>query len=254
MAPAFSASSSLALVGVDGDDRPRLGQPGAHDRRKPDSSQADDDHALPRPDAGGVEHGADAGGHRAADEGGHLGRRGRVDGDGGLPGHHLALAEGADAGVDADRRAIRPSQPNVACLEPMAAAPWLLAQPRLVATAGAACAARRGPGQDDEIAHPQPVGVRAGTELLHDRRALVAEDDVGRPLPFAVDDVEVRVADARGDHPDEHLALPRRVELELLDGQGHARSVEDQASRQRAAHAPDATNAEGRTIRSALQD
>ena len=44
----------------------------------------------------------------------------------------------------------------------------------------------------------------------------MAEDDVRRPLPFAVDDVEVRMADAGRHHPHGYLAGSRGVEQEVL--------------------------------------
>ena len=71
----------LAPLGaeIDGDDRVRARQHEAEDDRLADAAAADDDRALPRPHARGVEHRADAGGHAAADQRGDLRRHARVD-------------------------------------------------------------------------------------------------------------------------------------------------------------------------------
>ena len=59
---------------VDGDDRIGAGEHQAEHDRLPDAAAADDHRALPRPHARGVQHGADARGHRAADQRGDLRR------------------------------------------------------------------------------------------------------------------------------------------------------------------------------------
>ena len=69
---------------------------------------------------------------------------------------------------------------------------------------------------------------------LDDSRALVAEDDRERnALPAPVGRVEAAVADAAGDHADEHLALARGLHLELLDAERGALLEQD-----RGLHAP----------------
>ena len=109
-------------------------------------------------------------------------------------------------------------------------------EPRLAAAAGATRTARCDPGEDDEVADAQPAGVERGVrrtlrevrpELLDDRGAVVPQDEVRQPLPLPVDDVEVRVADARGDHPDGDLARAGRVEVERLELERPARRPED---------------------------
>ena len=106
------------------------------------------------------------------------------------------------------------------------------AAPDPAGAAGPAAAARDQPGQRDEDAGPE-LGIRrrdALAERLDDRRALVAEDDRALPLPVAVADVEVRVADAGRRHPDADLARTGRVELERLDPDGHAGAVDDRGA------------------------
>jgi hypothetical protein len=114
-------------------------------------------------------------------------------------------------------------------IEPMHSAQRLSAEPRLVAPARSAGLAGSGPGQDHEVALAKAPDFR--TKRLNDSGALVAEDGVGWPLPIAVHDVEVRVADARGDHPDEDLALAGPIQLEILDLQRPPWTGEDQATR-----------------------
>ena len=83
--------------------------------------------------------------------------------------------------------------------------------------AGGAAAARRRPGQDDEVALPERVRRHVRAERLDDGGSLVTEHDVRRSLPLAVDDMEVRVAHARGNHPNQHLAALRLVQQQILD-------------------------------------
>jgi hypothetical protein len=60
--------------------------------------------------------------------------------------------------------------------------------------------------------------LHAGPDLGHHAGAFVAEHDRHRhALPGAVGSVQAGVADAAGRHPHQHLAGPRRLELELLD-------------------------------------
>ena len=63
----------------------------------------------------------------------------------------------------------------------------------------------------------------ARPQRLDDAGALVAHHDRARPVPVAVPDVQVRVADARRQHPDPNLARARLGELQLLDPRGDAR-------------------------------
>jgi hypothetical protein len=59
--------------------------------------------------------------------------------------------------------------------------------------------------------------VHAGAQLDDLARALVAQHDRHRPRPIAVDQRQVGVAKPATAHLDQHLALARRIEIELGD-------------------------------------
>src|SRR5580700_3999054 len=71
------------------------------------------------------------------------------------------------------------------------------------------------PGEQDVIAGLEAADARA--EVLDDARPLVAEDHREQGWVDSLDDMEVGMADPARRHPNAHLALPRRIELELLD-------------------------------------
>ncbi len=129
----------------------------------------------------------------------------RVDGDRRLGGDDLPLPERADAAVGTDGRAVRTVETRVGRREAMASATRVGAEPCITAQARDAGAARRRPGKDHEVANAQaryaqrrrlrPLG-HARAERLDHGRALMTEDDIGRPRPLAVDHVQVGVAHA----------------------------------------------------------
>ena len=192
---------------VDGSDRVRALRDRAHHRAEPDATEADDRDRLPRFHSRRVPDRADPGRHRAADERRDLRRRPRIYLDRGRCGHDLVLAERADAAVRADRLARRPVQPHELRFQPMPASVGLAAQPWFVALACLASPARCRPRQHDQVARFQAVDALA--DLLDPAGALVAHHHAGRPLPLAVDDVQIGVAHARSRHPDQHLAALR---------------------------------------------
>ena len=67
----------------------------------------------------------------------------------------------------------------------------------------------------------------AGTDLLDDSRALVAEDDGERRRMDALRDMQVGMADAARRHADGQLACLRRIELEVLDDERLPERMED---------------------------
>jgi hypothetical protein len=71
-----------------------------------------------------------------------------------------------------------------------------------------------------DVGHSRP-------DLLHDAGAFVPEHDRESGRVDALRDVEVGVADAARGHPNEHLAGPWRVELDLLDDERRAELVEN---------------------------
>ena len=231
----------LRLRGVDRDHRVRTFGNRPHDGAEANTAETDHDHGLARLHARRVPHRTDAGGHRAADQRGDLRWRGRIDLDGRRCGHDLLLTERADAAVRTDRRAIGSVEPDQLRRKPMAAAVRLAAQPRLTSRAAGARAAGRRPREHDEVADREAVDILA--DLLDPRGALVAHDHPGRSLPLAVHDVQVRVTDARGRHPDPNLTSLRWVERQFLDAKLPAGAPEDDAARadRPAFHAADAT-------------
>jgi hypothetical protein len=79
---------------VDGDDPAGAGDGRAVDGGQAHAAAADHGHGLARTDAGGVDHRADAGHHRAADQGGAVEGHVLADGDAGVLVHQHHLGEG----------------------------------------------------------------------------------------------------------------------------------------------------------------
>jgi peptidoglycan/xylan/chitin deacetylase (PgdA/CDA1 family) len=94
---------------------------------------------------------------------------------------------------------------------------------------GRAAEARRVPGERDEVTDARSVDT--GTRRVDDSCALVTEDDRAGALPVAVADMEIRMADARGKHPDAHLAATWLVENKVLDRDRRSRSLHDGGAR-----------------------
>ena len=96
------------------------------------------------------------------------------------------------------------------------------AGPRPAGPARPAGAARDEPRQRDRLADAQRPHARP--DRLHHAGALVAHHHRRRSRPLAVADVQVGVADARGQDPHPDLAGARFGELEVLDGGRPARA------------------------------
>ena len=97
----------------------------------------------------------------------------------------------------------------------------------MAAEALRAGAAEAGQAGDDVIAHPHRGDIVA--HRLDDAGALVAEHEraIERETAVAVDDMQVAVADAGGDGAHQHLAAPRLVDVDLLDGQRFVHLAKD---------------------------
>src|SRR5438093_12606955 len=91
--------------------------------------------------------------------------------------------------------------------------------------AGGAAAAVGERGEDDRVAFLH--GGHAGSDGIHHAGALVAEDDGCGVGDRAIDDAQVRVAEAGGADRDPHLAWTRVADAHLLDGDGLAGGAED---------------------------
>ena len=145
----------------------RTGDARALDHREPDGAAADHPHARARPDLRGLEHRADAGRDRAADQAG-LDERNAVDADRGALVHNRARGEGP--------RAERAGQ-GATVGEPHAGPGGgrRSAAAQVAARAPAALAARRAPADHDPVAHAH--GLDSGPDGLDDTRAFVPEQD-----------------------------------------------------------------------------
>ena len=201
---------------VDRDDRVRLAHARAEQRGEADATEADDRDAAMQRQVGGVDHGAGAGDHGAAEHG----RMGEVEAA--VDPHHRVARHGrifgerrdAEVMVHVGTRAMQATR---------------AADQRAGRVGGGARLAERGPARfaraavpaarherrDDVVADLQVGDARA--ELLDDARALVAEHHRQRPRPVAVDHREVGMAEADRAHLQQHLARARRVELDVGD-------------------------------------
>jgi hypothetical protein len=211
----------LALVQVDRVDLGRAGNSRALDHREPDGAAADHAHSSALPHLRGLQHRADAGRDRAADQARLLDRERRrqphercaVDD---RPRRQRARLQGT--GRDGSVREPNPlARPGRRATEMSRSAP----APRAVA-------ARRAPAHDHAVADADVA--HAFADRLDHPRTFVAEHD-RRHLPPAAgtDDVEVGVADAARFDADERLAGPRRLQLQRFDGDAAVRIQDDAA-------------------------
>ena len=217
--PNFFAISCLRRIEVDADDLVGADHARALDHVEADAAEAEHHDIGARPDFGGVDHRADAGGDAAADVAdlverrvlAHLGERdlrqhGEVrEGRAAHVMEHLAALAGEAAGpvrhqALALRRADRGAEIGAA------------------RQAGFALPAFRRVERDDVVAGLHRGHARA--DLAHDARALVAEDGGKLALRIeARERVGVGVADAGRHDLDQHLAGLRAVDVDRLDGE-----------------------------------
>ena len=164
-----------------------------------------------------VEYGADAGEYAAADERGGLERHILGDLDGLARLDRRALGEDREVGEGVGRVAlVRERLRELAERRPAHRRPALLA----VAAVPAVAEGRQG----DVVAL---LEVRdAGTDRLHDARALVPEDDRSRERDRPVDDREVGVAETGRGDADGDLLRARVARLDLVGDDGVG-AVED---------------------------
>src|SRR5262245_14985353 len=213
----------LELVGDDvhRDDHPRTGDHRALDRREPDAAGAVHGHRRTRLDTRGVEDGADAGGHAAADQSRaierhvvpHLHQPALVD-------QHL-LGVGREIGELVDRRAL-PRQLRRFVGRPDGPA---LAEVRAPGQAVLAVAAEDREARDDVVTGLELRHVRA--DRFDDPRRLVPEDGGRRERVEAFDEVEIAVADAARHRAHQHFARDGLGDVDVLDRELFVRTVED---------------------------
>ena len=216
---ATAPCSSLSARQVDGDDLARAGGDGAEHRGQADAAQADDRHALAGAHLRGVDHRADAGQHRAAEQRRLVEGQRRVDLDQRAARHDRVFGERRAAEVMVDRRAVGLRQPARAGQQRAGAVGGGagLAQRGPAFAAGHAMAAARHEDQRDVVADRE-VG-DAFAQLHHLAGRLVAERHRHRPRAVAVDHRQVGMAQARGADAHQHLAAAGRREFDLLDRQ-----------------------------------
>ena len=206
----------LVVGKIDGDDLARAGEPCAEHDAQAHAAQAHHRDRLARLDPGGVDDRADAGQHRAAEQGGELERQVGVDLDAGFARHHRMGGEGRDAEQVVDRLGAE-REPPLAGEQRSGGVGFRrrLAQRRTSRGARAAAAAARDEHQHDVIA-----GFKVGhpfADLLDDPGRLMAERHRDGPRPRAVDHREVRMAEARRRDLDQDFAAAGRSEVELHD-------------------------------------
>ena len=212
VAPNSRGPLELSVVDVDGDDRPRTGQPSAGDRGVADTAAADDGDRVAATDAAGVDRRAEAGHDAAAEQPGDLGPRRRVD-LGALPSRAPASSRRTRRCRGRGTAAV-PSASVIFCV-----ALWVLKQyqglPRRQA--------RHWPQTARQLRitkSPGATSVTSGADRLDDAGGLVAEQEREVVVDPALAVVQVGVADPAGLDGDDGLARPgvRDDDVDQLDG------------------------------------
>src|SRR5262245_15126046 len=214
----------LVVQQVGRQDRAGADQPRALDDVEPDTAAAHDQHRGTGLHTRGVSDGADAGGHRAADERGLRPRHVLADRHQHLRGAHDVLGEGPEARHLANVLAVA-AQPVRAVEHGPAWRGVALAQDRATARAVRAAPAL-GAEREDHVLAGLDVG-DTGRDLLDDAGGFVATYHRKRQRPVAVDDVPVTVADPRGLDLHPRLAGLWALLLDLHDLHRHVGLVND---------------------------
>src|SRR5262249_4158219 len=201
---------------------------GAHETQalehvETDTAEAEHDAVRARLDLGGVDHGADAGGHAAADVTNLVERRVRADFRHRDFGQHGEIGEGRRPHVVMnlaafEREARRAVGHNARALSRAD----LLAQVGLAREAVFALPAFRRVERDPVIAWLERS--HAGPDFAHDARPLVTQDRREQTFRVLARERElVGVANTGRLDLDHHLARARTVEIDVGDGEGLAR-------------------------------
>ena len=169
-------------------------------------------------DVGVAHHGADAGRHAAADDGGVCPGQILAHGDDLLGGADHVLGERADARHLVDRLAVELHARGAVVHAPARRVVMARAQHRAALRAVAAVAAVGAEREDDVVALLDVA--HAGAELDDDAGRLVTQHHGQRQRPVAVHDVPVAHAHAGGLHLHAHLAGLRALLLQVEQLQG----------------------------------
>ena len=190
----------------------------------PDPAEPDHEDGVPLPRLSGVDHGAAAGQHGAAQDGRDVRRHVVVDGHQGAPVDDGVVGEGRDAQVVVHRVSV-PVQPAAAG-EQLAAGVGGAAEGAREPAVGGAVRAGAAPGQERHH-HPLAGGqvVDAVPDPDNPARGLVSEQHRHRARPDAVDHGEVGVAESGRLDTDENLSLAGLLQVELDDLEGSGQRI-----------------------------
>src|SRR5262249_56750133 len=187
----------------------------------PDAARTVDCDRRARLDTRGVEHGADAGGHAAADQGRAIERHVVADlHQTALVDQHL-LGVRREVGELVDRRALPRELRRLVDRADGSA----LAEVRASGQAVLTVAAEDREARDDVIARLEFRHVRA--DRVDDPRRLVAEDGGRRERIEAFDKVQIAVADTTRHCTHQHFARDGLGDVDVLDRELFVRTVED---------------------------
>ena len=211
--------AELRRIGIDGDDATRFGLACPLNRSETDAAEAEDGHRVARLHLGRVVHGADAGGHAAAQQADMLGIGVRVDLGQRDFGHHRVFAEGRAAHVVVDRLAVVAEAGGAIGHHALAlGGAHRHAQVGLAALAEQALTALGGVQRDHVVTRLDRGHALA--DLDHDAGALMAQHRREHAFRVLARQGEgVGMANAGIRDPDKHLALARRLDVDLDDFQ-----------------------------------
>lgn len=209
----------LRRIGIDGDDAARFGLACTLNRSETDAAEAEDGHRVARLHFGRVVHGADAGGHAAAQQADVLGVGVRVDLGQRDFGDDRVFAEGRAAHVVVKRLTVVREASRTIGHQPLTLGCTNRdTQVGLAGLAEQALAALGGIEGNDVIAR-----LHAGhtfTHLHDDTRTFMTQHDREETFGVVARQGEgVGMANAGVRDLDEHLALARRLDVDLDDFQ-----------------------------------
>src|SRR5690606_22437601 len=215
------------VVDVDADDHVGAGEPQPLDDVEPDAAQSEDDRGRTFLHLRGVDDGADARGHPAADVADLVEGRVRIDLRHRDLGQHGEVGEGRAAHVVENLLAVQREPAGAVRHQALALrGADRRAKVRLARQAGGALPAFRRVERDDVVALLEAGDTRP--DIDDDARALVAEDRREDAFRIGARQRElVGVADAGRLHLDQYLAFFRPVEIDLDDLQRLASGESD---------------------------
>jgi hypothetical protein len=219
VAPSAFRHFELVRIQVDGQDAPGLRHHRTLHHGQPDAAEAEHRDGGTRFDFRRVEHRADAGGDAATEQADLVQRRRRVDLGQRDFRHHGVFGEGGTAHVVEDRRAVlREAAGAVRHVTGPDGGGDGLAQIGFRRGAVFAIAAFRDVQRNDMIARLQRLHARAA--FHHDATALMAEDAGKGAFRIVAGERErIGMADAAGDHFQQHLSFTRTFDIDFLDGE-----------------------------------